>query len=275
MGAASKKLSARVRLSPGEPARLKKRDPGDTLGLDSEDAARVHQAAMIDRLNDLQYRLYAENQRSVLLVLQGMDTSGKDGTIRHVMSGLDPSACHVTSFKAPSAEELDHDFLWRVHKAVPARGQIGVFNRSHYEDVLIARVRKLVPARVWNARYAQINAFEKLLSDNGAVIVKCVLHISRREQKERLLDRLRDPRKNWKFSPRDVEERELWPAYMEAYEDALTRCSTAHAPWHIVPADHKWVRNAVVAELLVETLEAMNLKIPKATFDIGAIKIPD
>jgi hypothetical protein len=153
MGAASKKLSARVRLSPGEPARLKKRDPGDTLGLDSEDAARVHQAAMIDRLNDLQYRLYAENQRSVLLVLQGMDTSGKDGTIRHVMSGLDPSACHVTSFKAPSAEELDHDFLWRVHKAVPARGQIGVFNRSHYEDVLIARVRKLVPARVWNARY--------------------------------------------------------------------------------------------------------------------------
>jgi PPK2 family polyphosphate:nucleotide phosphotransferase len=270
-----RKLVARVLLRPGQAARLKSRDPADTLGLDSEDAARVHQAAMIDRLNDLQYRLYAENQRSVLLVLQGMDTSGKDGTIRHVMSGLDPSACQVTSFKAPSAEELDHDFLWRIHKAAPARGQIGVFNRSHYEDVLIARVRKLVPAKVWKSRYAQINAFEGLLSDNGTVIVKCVLHISRREQKERLLDRLRDPRKNWKFSPRDVEERKLWPAYMEAYEDALTKCSTAHAPWHIVPADRKWVRNAVVAELLVDTLEGMKLKIPKAIFDIGAIKIPD
>lgn len=271
----SKDLADRVRLKPGEPARLKKRDPGDTLGLDSEDAARVHQASMLDRLNDLQYRLYAENQRSVLLVLQGMDTSGKDGTVRHVMSGLDPTACRVTSFKAPSAEELDHDFLWRVHKAVPARGEIGVFNRSHYEDVLIARVRELVPAKVWKDRYHQINTFEKLLSDNGTVIVKCMLHISKREQKERLLDRLRDPRKNWKFSPRDVEERKLWPAYMDAYEDALTKCSTEHAPWHVVPADHKWVRNAVVAELLADTLEAMKLKIPKAAFDVTAIKIPD
>lgn len=271
----SKELADRVRLRPGEPARLKKREPDDTLGLDSEDAARVHQAALLDRLNDLQYRLYAENQRSVLLVLQGMDTSGKDGTIRHVMSGLDPSACRVTSFKAPSAEELDHDFLWRIHKAVPARGEIGVFNRSHYEDVLIARVRELVPAKVWKGRYHQINTFEKLLSDNGTVIVKCMLHISKREQKERLLDRLRDPRKNWKFSPRDVEERKLWPKYMEAYEDAVTKCSTEYAPWHIVPADHKWVRNAVVAELLVEALDSMKLKIPKPGFDISAIKIPD
>lgn len=271
----SKDLADRVRLRPGQPARLRKRDPADTLGLDSEDAARVHQAALIDRLNDLQYRLYAENRRSVLLVLQGMDTSGKDGTVRRVMTGLDPTGCRVTSFKTPSAEELDHDFLWRIHKAVPARGEIGVFNRSHYEDVLITRVHELVPPKVWRARYAQINTFEKLLSDNGTVIVKCMLHISKREQKKRLLARLQDPRKNWKFSPQDVEERTLWPKYIDAYEDALTRCSTEHAPWHIVPADHKWVRNAVVAEILVEALESMKLRLPAPKFDISAIKIPD
>lgn len=271
----SRSLVDRLRLEPGDSPRLDQRNPGDTLGLDSEDAARVHQAVLLDRLNDLQYLLYAERTRSVLLVLQGMDTSGKDGTIRHVMAGLDPSGCRVTSFKAPSPEELGHDFLWRIHKAVPARGEIGVFNRSHYEDVLIARVRELVPAKVWKARYHQINSFEKLLADTGTVIVKCFLHISKREQKERLLARLKDHRKVWKFSPGDIEERKLWPKYMKAYEDALSRCSTPHAPWYIVPADHKWVRNAVIAEILVKALGSMKLKIPKVTFDPRAIRIPD
>jgi len=269
-----KSLADRVRLEPGKPAELRERDPADRLGLD-EAAAAKRLGQLVARLDDLQYRLYAENTRSLLVVLQGMDTSGKDGTVRHVMSGLDPTGCRVTCFKTPSAEELDHDFLWRIHKAVPARGEIGVFNRSHYEDVLIARVRGLVSEKVWRARYEQINAFEKLLSDNGTVILKCFLHISRREQKERLIERLHDPRKAWKFSLQDIEERKRWPAYMDAYQDALTKCSTEHAPWHIIPADRKWVRNAVIAELLVGTLESMKLSLPGPSFDVDAVTIPD
>lgn len=271
----SKDLIDRVLLEPGKAAKLKDRDAADDLGLDSEDAVRSRFEELLKRLDELQYRLYAENKRSLLVVLQGMDTAGKDSTVRHVMSGLDPTGCRVTSFKAPSAEELDHDFLWRVHKAVPARGEIGVFNRSHYEDVLIVRVRELVPDKIWKARYDQINTFEKLLVDGGTVLLKCFLHISRREQKERLSARLHDPRKAWKFSLQDIEERKRWPMYMDAYEDALTKCSTEHAPWHIVPADRKWVRNLVVAELMVRTLESMKLSIPKAQFDVDAVKIPD
>jgi len=206
-------------------------------------------------------------------VLQGMDTAGKDGTIRRVMSGINPRDCRVVSFKAPSQEELDHDFLWRVHRECPRRGEIGVFNRSHYEDVLIVRVRGLVKKEVWSARYDQINRFEQHLAENGTRIVKFFLHISKAEQKERLEARLADPSKNWKMNPTDLEERKLWDDYQRAYEDAISRCSTAHAPWFIIPADKKWFRDLAVSSIMVEMLEGMDLRYPKAEFDSSKIKV--
>lgn len=211
---------------------------------------------------ELAYRLFAENRRSVLLVLQGMDTSGKDGTIRAATTGINPLDFSITAFKQPSMEELDHDFLWRIHKATPGRGRIGIFNRSHYEDVLVVRVHKLVPRSVWRARYEAINRFERYLTANGTTVLKCFLHISKDEQRQRLEARLADPTKRWKFSKADVEERKLWDDYQQAYEDALTRCNTEYAPWHVVPADRKWYRNLVVSNLLRETLEKMDPKFP-------------
>ena len=202
-----------------------------------------------------------------------MDTSGKDGTIRHVMSGLSPLGVRVKAFKAPTEEELGHDFLWRVHKEVPRQGFIGIFNRSHYEDVLVVRVHELVPRKVWKSRYEQINDFEKLLVKNNVILLKFFLHISKSEQKARLEERLSDPTRYWKFSLADVKEREYWSVYRKAYEDVLTRCSTKWAPWHLVPANHKWYRNLVVAETIVDTLRALKMEYPSPSIDLSKVRI--
>lgn len=256
----------------GAKVRLDDHDPDDTAGWEKE-AARQALLENRERLAALQGMLWAERKHALLIVLQGMDTSGKDGTIRNVMHGVNPQGCRVTPFRAPSEEELLHDFLWRVHKVVPARGEIGIFNRSHYEDVVAARVRGLVPARVWRARYEQINVFERLLADNAVVIVKFFLHISNDEQRQRLEKRLRDPAKNWKLSPGDLEDRARWPDYVRAYQDALSRCSPAHAPWFVVPADKKWFRDLVVSSILVETLEGLRLRWPAPVMDLRGVVV--
>lgn len=221
----------------------------------------------------LAHRLYAENQRAVLLVLQGMDTSGKDGTIRHVMSGVNPQSCRIVSFKQPSLVELDHGFLWRIHRGVPPKGNIGIFNRSHYEDVLVVRVHNIVPEREWRKRYEQINAFERMLNDGHITLVKCFLQISKEEQRERLMARLDDPEKRWKFSKADLEERKKWDDYVEAYEEALTQCNTDYAPWHIIPSDRKWYRNLVVSRILRKTLETLDPQFPPCEEGLDAIVV--
>lgn len=225
-------------------------------GWNKKDAAKEI-ARNAEKMALLTYKLYAENQRALLLVLQGMDTSGKDGTIRHVMRGINPQTCQVRSFKQPSDEERDHHFLWRITRDLPRRGNVGIFNRSQYEDVLVVRVHNLVPEDQWQTRYQQINDFERMVVDGGTTIVKCFLHISKEEQRERLQARLDDPNKRWKFSKKDIDERGYWDDYQRAYEAALSRCNTEHAPWNIVPADRKWARNLVVSRLLLETLQKM------------------
>jgi len=256
---------------PGKKIRLAEFDPGYTDGVKDKKKAKEEVAKNSEAMADLHYRLYAENRRSLLLVLQGMDTSGKDGTIRNVMKGFNPQSCRVVSFKQPSAEELAHDFLWRIHRAVPAKGEIGIFNRSHYEDVLIVRVHNLVPKEEWQARYERINAFEQLLVQEGTRIIKVFLHISKEEQRKRLQKRLDDPRKRWKFRSDDLEERKLWDSYQRAYEDALSLCNTPCAPWYIVPADHKWYRNLVISNLLRKTLEEMDPQFPPPAEDLNGI----
>ena len=253
--------------------RLADCDPDDTADYTSKKDARKALKGVTRRLTELQYLLYAENKRGLLIVLQGMDASGKDGTIRHVMRGVNPQGTRVTSFKKPSVEELDHDFLWRIHRAMPRRGDIGIFNRSHYEDVLVVRVHDLVPERVWSERYDQINAFEKNLADNGIVILKFFLHISKEEQKKRFEDRLANPTRHWKISPADFEERQFWDQYTEAFEEALTRCSTEWAPWYIIPANRKWFRNLAVASIVVERLESLDMRFPEPSFDVSEILI--
>jgi len=259
---------------------------GDTVHLDDYDPdytgpykhkkeARETLKHNRQRIAELQEVLYAEHKHALLVVFQAMDTGGKDGTISHVMRGLNPQGVQVTSFKVPTPEELDHDFLWRVHQHTPPRGMIGIFNRSHYEDVLIARVNELVPSAVWSERYEHINAFERLLAASGVTILKFYLHISKDEQKRRLKDRLDQPDKHWKFSRADLAARARWDAYMEAYEDALTRCNTPWAPWHIVPANKKWYRNLVVSSVIVETLESLNLRYPEPEPDLDKVVIPD
>jgi PPK2 family polyphosphate:nucleotide phosphotransferase len=260
-------------VQPGKKADLKRVDPAETLTYRDKEAAMAVVAENSKRLAELQHLLYASHEYAMLIVLQAMDAGGKDGTVRHVMSGTNPLGCSAKAFKVPSAEELDHDFLWRVHKAVPGRGEIGIFNRSHYEDVLIARVRKLVPKSVWTKRYEQINAFESILFENNVKILKFYLHISRDEQKRRLQQRLEDPTKHWKVNPSDFEERARWDEYMDAYDDALTRCSTRWAPWHIIPADKKWFRNLAVSQIIVETMERLNLKFPKPMIDVSQIQL--
>jgi PPK2 family polyphosphate:nucleotide phosphotransferase len=231
-----------------------------------------HLRKLTSRLDDLQIALNAESKRAVLVVLQGRDTSGKDGTIRSVFGPLNPQGVTTTSFKAPTAVELAHDFLWRVHQAVPPRGAIGIFNRSHYEDVLVVRVHQLVPESVWRPRYEQINRFESILSENGVTILKFFLHISREEQRERLQARLEDPTKYWKFRAEDLSERERWDAYTEAYREVLARTSTPNAPWYVVPADRKLVRNVLVGQVMVEALEALDPKYPPALPGIEEFK---
>ena len=266
------KLRDKLRVVPGKPVHLADWDPGETHGFKKGEASQASLGKSIARLDELQYVMYAEHRRALVVVLQGMDASGKDGTIRHVMTGFNPQGCRVTAFKAPSLEEADHDFLWRVHRAVPGRGDIAIFNRSHYEDVLIARVHKLVSKDVWFRRYEQINRFEELLSENDVIVVKFFLHISKEEQEERFEERLRDPTKQWKLSAADFADRERWSQYVAAYEDALTRCSSVTAPWYIVPANKKWFRNLAVSHVLVETLEALEMRFPKPTLDASRIK---
>jgi PPK2 family polyphosphate:nucleotide phosphotransferase len=261
-------------LPPGEAFRLADVDPRDTGGLEHKKKAKELLKRNRDRLECLQERLYAERGRALLVVLQGMDTGGKDGVIRHVMSAFSPQGVVVTSFKVPTEEELAHDFLWRIHRAAPRTGMIGIFNRSHYEDVVVVRVRELVPEPVWAARYQAINEFERLLAENRVTVVKLFLHISPDEQAERLEARRADPEKRWKFSPGDLAERARWPAYMAAWDDALTRCNTAHAPWYVVPADHKWYRNLVASEVLLDVLERLGPTFPAPPDDIESCEIP-
>jgi PPK2 family polyphosphate:nucleotide phosphotransferase len=267
-----------------DPLRLSPYAPGATPSLSDADARLPGHVEvdkekldheldeLTERLDALQRRLHAEGAKAVLVVLQGRDASGKDGTLRKVFGPLDPLGVTTTSFKAPTDEERRHDFLWRIHHAVPGRGTIGVFNRSHYEDVLVVRVRKLVPESVWRPRYEQINLFERILVENGAVILKFLLHISREEQRERLLERLNDPEKYWKFNANDLAERDLWDQYTEAYGEALARTSTEAAPWYVVPADSKRVRDVLVARTIVETLERMNPQWPGPPPELKALR---
>jgi PPK2 family polyphosphate:nucleotide phosphotransferase len=250
-------------------------DPGFTDDFDDEDEAIKQLEDDLNRLRDLQEALYAENKQSLLVVLQAIDAGGKDGTISHVFRGLNPQGVDVTSFKTPNSEELAHDFLWRVHKRTPAKGYIGVFNRSHYEEVLIVRVHDLVPKKVWKKRYDQINDFEKMLTESGTKILKFFLYISKDEQKKRFQSRLDEPDKQWKFALADLDERALWDEYIEAFEDMLTKCNTEFAPWHIIPANKKWYRNLVITRAIIDALEEMNPKYPKAADNLGKVVIPD
>lgn len=254
------------------PIRLKDFNPSFCDGLD-KDATREKTTRLCQRIAELQDLLYANANQAVLVLLQGMDTSGKDGATKRLLEFVNPLEIETTSFKKPSAEELAHDYLWRVHQAVPRYGHIGVFNRSHYEDVLIVRVMKLQPEKIWRARYEQINAFEKHLAENRVILLKFFLHISKEEQAERLKARLQDKSRNWKFESGDLEMRAKWPQFQQAYEDALNRCSTSWSPWHIVPADRKWYRDFVIARTVVDALEKLRLKWPKPREDLSKIKI--
>jgi PPK2 family polyphosphate:nucleotide phosphotransferase len=259
---------------PGTQVNLADYDPGYTGDFTSKSEAKAERKRNTQRLQELQEVMWAEGKHALLIVLQAMDAGGKDGTIKHVMSGVNPQGCHVTSFKVPTKEELAHDYLWRIHKATPRRGYIGIFNRSHYEDVLVVRVHNLVPEDVWRQRYQQINHFEKLLADTGTTILKFFLYISKDEQKERFEARLADPRKNWKFSMGDVEERGRWDDYVSAFEDALSKCSTPWAPWYVVPANCKWYRNLAVSEVIIDALEKLDMRYPPPLADADKIVIP-
>jgi PPK2 family polyphosphate:nucleotide phosphotransferase len=264
----------RYRVKPGEKVNLSKWDPddkGDFKGGKEEGLAEVEE--LNARLEELQEVLYAEHRHRVLIVLQALDTGGKDGVIRRVFDGVNPQGVRVASFKVPTEEELDHDYLWRVHKVVPGRGEMVIFNRSHYEDVLVVRVHNIVPPEVWKKRYEQINAFERHLVENGTTILKFYLHIDPEEQKARLQARLDDPTKRWKFRLGDLEERKLWKEYTEAYEEALSKTSTEHAPWYIVPANRKWYRDLVISSVLVETLRDLEMKYPEPEENLDGVVV--
>jgi PPK2 family polyphosphate:nucleotide phosphotransferase len=263
----AKSFAPRFLVEPGTRAHLNRRKPDDLKAFPDREAAEKQSIKDGEAIDVLQDRLYAEGKRALLVVLQGIDTAGKDGTIKHVFKETGALGVVVTAFKKPSEEELAHDFLWRAHIAAPRRGFIGIFNRSHYEDVLVGRVRKLAPKDEIEKRYDQINAFEKILADNGTRILKFMLQISKAEQGERLRERLDKPKHRWKFNPSDLDDRKLWGEYQQAYEIMLDRCSTAWAPWHVIPADHKWARNAAIAAIVRETLEEMGPKYPKPDWD--------
>jgi PPK2 family polyphosphate:nucleotide phosphotransferase len=261
-----------LRVEPGTPARIRERDPRDTLGLAKGDGkdllGRLH-----ERLELLQQRLYAEAAHSVLLVLQGLDASGKDGVIRSVFSGLNPQSCRALSFRAPTRSELAHDYLWRVHAVLPARGEIGIFNRSHYEDVVTVRVRRLAPEAVWRARPSHIREWERMLSDEGTTLVKVFLNVSKDEQRTRLQKRIDNPEKRWKFQLEDLEARKQFDDYVTAYEEAITETSADWAPWYVVPADRNWLKAAVVAQLLVQALERIDPHLPPADPAVEGLKV--
>ncbi len=266
------KFIDKLRVKPGSKVDLGKFNPRYRGGVSRKDGeARL--AENRDALFDLQYKLYAESERALLIALQGIDASGKDGTIRHVMSCLNPQGCQVSSFKVPSDLELAHDYLWRIHMAMPRRGNIGIFNRSHYEDVLIVRVRNLVPKAEWSKRYEQINNFEKHLTENGTRILKFFLYIDPDEQKSRFQSRIDRPHKNYKFSSADIKERARWDDYIEAFEAAMEKCSTDHAPWYIIPANRKWFRNLAVSEIVRQTLEEMDPQVPPPREDLAGLVI--
>jgi PPK2 family polyphosphate:nucleotide phosphotransferase len=264
----------RYRVEPGNRVNLSEWDPNDESAFpEGKNEGRKQLLELNERLEELQELLYAEHKHRVLIVLQAMDTGGKDGTIRHVFEGVNPQGVRVASFKKPTLEELAHDFLWRVHEQVPGKGEIVIFNRSHYEDVLVVRVHNLAPKEVWSKRYDHINGFERMLVDEGTTILKFFLHIDLDEQKERLQARLDEPNKRWKFNPDDLKERKLWPKYVKAYEDAISKTSTSWAPWYIVPANRKWYRNLVVGTVVIEALEDLNMRHPEPQFDPADIKI--
>jgi PPK2 family polyphosphate:nucleotide phosphotransferase len=265
----------RYRVEPNTTFALSDVDPDETEDYHSKKDVRQQLEVQRRRIAELQERLYAENERGLLVVLQAMDTGGKDGTIKHVFEGVNPQGCRVSSFKAPSLEEANHDFLWRYYKSAPAKGRIGIFNRSHYEDVLIVRVKNLVPEEIWRPRYEIINNFEKSLTLGGITVLKFFLHISKDEQKRRLQRRLDNPDKRWKFDHSDIRERLLWDEYQGAYEDMINACSTEHAPWYVVPANKKWYRNLVVARTIADTLEAMDPRYPLAQEGLENVTISD
>ncbi|MEO5632971.1 PPK2 family polyphosphate kinase [Gaiella sp.] len=257
-------MLSRIRIAPGDAPRIAKRDASDDLGLGEKHDALAHLDTLRARLEKLQQRLYADARHSALLVLQGLDASGKDGVIRTVFDGLNPQGCRVTSFKAPTSTELAHDYLWRLHAVLPARGEIGIFNRSHYEDVVAVRMLELAPEHVWKRRPGHIVEWERMLVDEGTTIVKVFLNVSKDEQRLRLQERIDDPEKRWKFRKRDLDVRARYDDYIEAYEDVIEETSSEHAPWHVVPADRNWVKATAVAELLVGALERIDPQLPEA-----------
>ena len=266
------KYSEQFQVKPGSEVRLNKVNPDYTAEHTKKKSA-VKQVEKLDRkLRELQYLLYAENKRSLLICLQALDAAGKDGTINHVLGSMNPQGARVHGFKAPTKEEAQHDFLWRIEQQTPKKGEVVIFNRSQYEDVLVVRVHKLASRSVWSKHYGLINDFEKLLELNGTRVLKFYLHISPDEQLERFKQRLDDPTRNWKISESDYAERELWPQYVEAYEDALARTSTKHAPWYVIPANHKWFRNLAVSQIVADTMDEMGLKLPPTRVDLAEIR---
>lgn len=259
-------------VNPAASFKLTDIDPSDKGAHQDKKSAQEELKHYLQRLLSLQYLLYAEDRQSLLICLQALDAGGKDGTIRHVLGHMNPQGCRVHPFRVPTSEEAAHDFLWRAHRRAPARGEVVIFNRSHYEDVLVARVHELVPEATWRKRYDAINAFEKQLVDNGTHVLKFFLHISKDEQLQRFRKRLNDPNRHWKISEADYQERQYWDAYQQAYQDALSRCSTPWAPWFVIPANHKWYRNLMILKIVVEYLDALHISTPEPRVDIEELK---
>lgn len=262
----------RFKVKPNSKVKLDEIDANYKGDGEDKGSAQAELEKYTQQLPHLQYLMYAENKRSLLIILQGMDAAGKDGLIKHVLIGMNPQGCRVHSFKTPSTEELAHYYLWRIHQATPRTGYVAVFNRSHYEDVLVVRVHNLVPKEVWSKRYDEINAFEMDLVNHGTHIIKFYLHIDKEEQRLRFIQRLDDPDRQWKISEADYAEREYWPEYQKAYEDAISKCSTDYAPWYIIPANRKWFRDLAVSQILVDTLESLDMKFPAPTVNVAEIK---
>jgi PPK2 family polyphosphate:nucleotide phosphotransferase len=265
-------LISRLLIEPGRRVQLSDDHAASTFGWEKHEAIAALEENR-KKLSELQYKLYADGRHALLVVIQAIDAGGKDGTVHDIFTAMNPQGCVVTSFKAPTAEELKHDYLWRVHQRVPARGMVGVFNRSHYEDVLIVRVEKLVPKEVWRERYDQINEFERMLTNSSVRIIKVFLQISKDEQKKRLEDRLKDPNRQWKFSPEDLVKRRQWPEYQKAFETMLTKCSTKHAPWYLIPADRKWFRNLAVSQIVATEMGRLPLRFPEPAYDPSKVRV--
>lgn len=266
-------IISKLMVAEGKKINLQKLDPDCDFGINEKKAEYVLKQNLKKRMSDLQYRLYAEREKALLIVFQGIDTSGKDSTIRHVISAFNPQSCTVKAFKEPTAEDLSHDFLWRIHKRAPAKGEIVVFNRSHYEDIIQPRVHETIHKSIWSQRYEHINAFERCLSDNSTKIIKFFLHISREEQRKRLQERMTDPSKQWKVSEEDIKDRKFWNSYAAAYQDIINKCSTLSAPWYIIPANKKWIRNLAVGLVITDALEKMKPKFPKPATNLSKIVI--